>query len=287
MRRVVLIVALVVVASGIGILVLRGRCDDGKELVEFPYVIKIAPKNILFVDGHEFHGEVLCTWEPGDSLRIEGIPVLPRRPPPIPGQPKRTEEDFRRQYGEVPVVLELVEAGATWREAAKAYSRRIEKFVDDAKRAYWKVLEATGSEELAVQAVLDSVDRTLLDPSEEPRVFPSGMGFRLQGRRGGYSVAFGEKPPWEMPTLEEIQKVTHEKASEYTRGVARHLGNTRTACLEVPAAGLTVLGRGVVKRALRQIEEAEKGNMVDGPLPERELKLILMVREGEIDETDN
>jgi hypothetical protein len=301
----------VLVVSVIGLVVLRGRCDDSKGLVEFPYVVRIAPQNVLFVDGHEFHGEVVCTWEPGDSLRIEGIPVLPRRV--VRGEP--TEDELRQEFGRIPFVLECVDGGMSWGEAVREnklrqqysgnrfivervsegmswdesvdeYYAGIEETGDSANRAYWKVLEATGSKEMAAQAALDSLDRRLLDPSFEPRVSTGGMVMRFLGQQE-YSMAFTDKPPWEIPTLEEIQRVTHEKASDFMRRVARHVGETRTACLEIPTAGRTAFGRDVVRRASRQIEEAEKGNMVEGPLPEEELKLILMVRGVKVDGVDD
>ena len=51
--------------------------------------------------------------------------------------------------------------------------------------------------------------------------------------------------------------------------------------------GHTTLAGRAVEKALRQIEEGEKGKLTVGPIPERELKLILRVLGVEIDETAN
>ena len=281
MRRVGLVVAVAVIACGVGLLVLRGRCDDGreaKESVEFPYAVRIAPQNMLFVDGHEFHGEVVFSWEPGDSLRIEGIPVLPRRPlPEALRQPELSEEFLRRRYRRVPFVMERVEQGRTWGEAVSEYRPVKSAICREIDETYWRLVESTGSHDAAALALLDSLDRGIVDLLVDPQVFSWGMNVLLKGDSAMVSVAFGDEPPWERPTLEDIQRVTYEKASDFTRGMARNLSDITVTCLVV-APGRTDFGRGVVNRALKQIEEAEKGNMVEGPLPERELMLILMVR---------
>jgi hypothetical protein len=307
------LVVLVVVVLGMMVLVLRGRCDEDEDVVEFPHTIEIAPGNYLFVDGHEFHGEVVCTWEPGDSVRIEGIPVLPSRPMP---RKEPSEAELMGKYGDDAFMLERVDGGMTWKEALREkelwksyrwnpyiservdegmtwdeavgeYFRRMEETGDLANRAYWKVLEATGSKEKAAAAALDSLDRTVLDPSFEPRVATTGMALRFVGQEE-LQMAFTYKPPWEMPTLEELRKVTPKKARGLARSVARTLGRPKGTWMKVISSQvgeMTFAGRAVSK-ALKQIEEGEKGRLTTGPLPERELKLILSVRGVKIDETD-
>lgn len=311
MKRAIVIGLVVVVVVGVGFLVYRARCEDGSEgLVEFPYEIEIAPQNVLFVDGYEFHGKVTCTWEPGDSLRIEGIPILPRRPRPrelYPSeervQKKWANEPFVRQcvekgmtwheavreyelserYGQVPFVKQLVEQGRTWAAAVHEYNKRIEEITSASNRAYWKVLLSTGSKELAAQAALDSLERTFVDPSFEPKASAYGMVVKFQGYPVPHSIAFSEKPPWEMPSLEELQRVTRKKASDVARRLQRYLSQTGTQALMV-GSGHLELGGGVVEEAMRQIEEGRKGRLVEGPLDERELKLILLRKGVKIDE---
>jgi hypothetical protein len=282
-------------------------------VVEFPYTLEIAPGNYLFVDGHEFHGEVVCTWEAGDSVRIEGIPVLPSRPAP---RRERSESELMEKYGDDAFMLERVgegmtwsgalrekelwksyrsnpyisgrvDEGMTWDEAVGEYFRRLEETGDLANRAYWKVLEATGSKERAAAAALDSLDRTLLDPTFEPEVATTGMALRFVGQEE-LKMAFTYKPPWEMPTLEELQRVTPKKAQGLARSLALTLGRQEGTWMKVISSQvgkMTFAGRAVSK-ALKQIEEGEKGRLTTGPLPERELKLILSVRGVKIDESD-
>jgi hypothetical protein len=313
MRRVGLVV-LVVVVLGMVVIVLRGRCDEGEDVVEFPYTVEIAPGNYLFVDGHEFHGEVVCTWEPGDSVRIEGIPVLPSRPVPrrerseaelmekygddafmlecigrgMTWKEALREKELRRRHSGVPFVEKEVDKGATWHEAVNAYNREVDKVIDGVDMAYWEALVAGGSKTEAMQAALDSLDRSLLDPAAEVKASESGMSIQFEGRPGRISFFFPDKPPWEMPTLEELQRVTPKKAQGLARSLARTMkGYTGTWMVVISSqvGEMTFAGRAVSK-ALKQIEEGEKGRLTTGPLPERELKLILSVREVKIDESD-
>jgi len=286
MKRAIVIGLVVVVVVGVGFLVYRARCEDGSEgLVEFPYEIEIAPQNVLFVDGYEFHGKVTCTWEPGDSLRIEGIPILPRRPLPFGPPAEEREAMVRALFGKVPFVQEQLDSGKSWSEAMDAYERHLRRYIYNAKAVYWRVLERTRSEDSAVEAVIDSLDRSYLDPSFEPRVFPGGMQVKFLGERRPVGIDFGEKPPWEMPSLEELQRVTQERASDYVRGLARELGSsTETLVVRSITSSTTVMGRGVVEEAIRQIEEGRKGRLVEGPLDEEQLKLILLRKGVKIDE---
>jgi len=311
MKRVGLVVVVVAIL-GMMAVVLRGRCDEGKDEVEFPYTLEIAPGNYLFVDGHEFHGEVVCTWEVGDSVRIEGIPVLPSRPVP---RKERSEAELMEKYGgdafmlervdegmtwkealrekELwtsyrwnPYIVERVEEGMTWEEAVSEYFRRMEETGDLANRAYWKVLEATGSKEKAAAAALDSLDRTLLDPTFEPRVSTTGMALRFMGQEE-LGISFTYKPPWEMPTLEERQRVTPKKASYIIRSISSCASQTRTACMQLVSrtAHISLYG-GSVAKAVKQIAESKGGTISDGPIPEREMRRILSARGVKIYETD-
>jgi hypothetical protein len=311
MRRVGLVV-LVVVVLGV-VIVLRGRCDEGEDVVEFPYTVEIAPGNYLFVDGHEFHGEVVCTWEAGDSVRIEGIPVLPSRPVP---RRERSESELMEKYGDdafmlervgegmmwkealrekelmqryrgVPFVEKEVDKGATWHEAVNAYNREVDKVIDGVDMAYWEALVAGGSKTEAMQAALDSLDRSLLDPAAEVKASESGMSIQFEGRPGRISFFFPDKPPWEMPTLEELQRVTPKKASYIIRSISSCTSQTRTACMQLVSrtAHISLYG-GSVTKAVKQIAESKGGTISDGPIPEREMKRILSARGVKINETD-
>ena len=67
----------------------RGACQVEVPDIEFPYVLRIAEGNVLFVHGHEYRDSVIFTYEPGDSLRMEGMAILP--PPPFPSEPMSEE----------------------------------------------------------------------------------------------------------------------------------------------------------------------------------------------------
>jgi hypothetical protein len=196
------------------------------------------------------------------------------------------EKELWKSYRSNPYISGRVDEGMTWDEAVGEYFRRLEETGDLANRAYWKVLEATGSKERAAAAALDSLDRTLLDPTFEPEVATTGMALRFVGQEE-LKMAFTYKPPWEMPTLEELQRVTPKKASYIIRSISSCTSQTRTACMQLVSrtAHISLYG-GSVTKAVKQIAESKGGTISDGPIPEREMKRILSARGVKINETD-
>ncbi len=261
----------------LGLLLGGVSCADKETALQSPCTIKIAPGNYLFVAGHEFHGEVVCTWAAGDTLRIEGIPVLPRRIPPFTLSETRLEEI----YGKVPYVLDLVQKGTTWHEAVDQYHQETRKVELTARRVYWRVRETSGSGKLASQAVLDSLDRSLIDPSVEPTAGYSEISFKWAGLPGTGSFLFGSTPPPPDSLRGRPWTLTEKRASEFLSTLAMDLGNDPGPVMIVLApGGLTLVGKAVEK-ALSQIEAAEKGESAKGPLHDKEMEAIIAVRRGE------
>jgi hypothetical protein len=221
------------------------------------YTLTIAPGNYLFIYGHEFHGDVACTLEPGDSLRIGGLPVLPRRadPPPV-----LSEEEIREVFDDVPFIQERVQQGETWARASEAYYERVAQMRESAKGVYSRELARTGSRELAMEAALDSLDRSLLDPTFELEVSGSQIKLRLEGLvvPRSYDLA---APASSAPAAKSPRVATVPEAMEFLEGISGRLGGDLTAAvMEVLMGGDTRLVGAAVARALKQIEEGEKGN---------------------------
>jgi hypothetical protein len=254
------------------------RCGgDRSQSAEFRYTLTIAPGNYLFVYGHEFHGDVACTLEPGDSLRIGGLPVLPRRPEVAI---EISEERMREVYGQVPFMQERVRQGDSWHQAYDAYDRRETEMVQSADRAYRGEMGRTGSPELAGKAALDSLDRSLLDPTSEPEVIRGTLRVKMQGLAFWTSFPLGIKPS-STPPAKQPEVVTPEKAMGFLRKISITLGpEAGSGWMEVLTGGDTILAGASVPKALKQIEEGEKGNLTTGPLNRKELEGILAVRRG-------
>jgi len=247
---------------------------DRSQGAEFRYTLTIAPGNYLFIYGHKFEGDVVCTLEPGDSVRIGGLPVYPRRPAP----PRVfSEEEVREAFGEVTFVQDRVREGETWRQASQAHSQRLLEMERSASRVYSRELGRTGSRALAVRAAVDSLDRSLLDPAFEVRVNGSIIEYRAQGLHGWYHLDLGRKAP-SPPPIRQPRVATSKKAKEICVGLSDRLGGTGGVWMDVLTDDETILAGEAVARALRQIEEAEKGNPASGPLSSKELNGILAVR---------
>jgi hypothetical protein len=159
-------------------LLLPTGCGEEGEDIEFPYLLKVAAGNALIAHGHVFQSDVWCRWGPDDTLRIEGLAVLPS---PVHPMPPLSEARLCSLYNEVPFVQGLIATGHTWRDAADAYNRRRAAFEESLQVAYWRTLTATGSEDSAVEAMKEAMDWDLVDPSVEPKYTPGKVGFVCGG----------------------------------------------------------------------------------------------------------
>lgn len=256
---------------------------DSTSSLEFPHRLRIAPGNVLFVHGHEFRDEIVFTWQEGDTLRIEGLPVLP---PPSAPTSRLADDRLESLYGEVPYVQNLVAEGHSWRDAASAYNLRRGEFAKTLERVFWNALAVSGSESLAVKAVRDSMDWTIVSPSPEPKVTARGVGLAWKGMKYWYSIGFSDTPP-DGPPTPGTTRYTEKYIKSIVRGISERLGGEiETRWMEIISGGHTTLGGESVAEALRQIQEAENGRSIEGPLTERELLQILQVRGGVLKDED-
>ena len=69
--------------------------------VQFPLEFDVAPRNRLYLDG-ELVEHVCMTSVPGDSLYLNGVPILPRRHREIPWYEPPSDDDYLRWVGEAP-----------------------------------------------------------------------------------------------------------------------------------------------------------------------------------------
>lgn len=256
---------------------IQGCSGEGEE-TEFPYSMTIAPGNVLFVQGHEYHGEVWVTWEPGDSVRIDGYAVLPTPKSP----PKQLSDSIlARTYGNVPSVDSLVEKGATWHEAVNQYESRVTAFFRNAHRVYDNVFEVTGSKSKATQAVLDSMDTDLLDPGHETRYADGTIIVKWEGLPCEAVLYLHNDYLSSKEPVHPSRRFDESEVQAFVKSVAMRLeGRAGGVWMDVFSSGHTTLGGREVKKALNQIENAEQGEPCEGPMPERDVDLIVRVKAG-------
>lgn len=285
MRKLLLALFVLVVVVCLGLFLYRGKCDDKADVIEFPYQVVMAPQNLLIVDGYELRGKVVFTWEEGDSLRVNGIPIVPSRLSPFrppPEEEMRKKAWWREKLMELPYVAELVRSGKTVEEASEIYDRRCENAVDSVIAAYWRKYLATGSTDSGVAAAWGALDTVLFDPSQT-KIFPSGLVTKFKGRQYDFTIAFRDKPPWEYPSREEMSRFTYEKACYHVRSLRMDLKTSDTQVLVVNGS-YRVMGGRVVDEAVAQIEAGLKGRYIKGPLSEEDVRWVLLRRGVKVDE---
>ncbi|MFH1311654.1 MAG: hypothetical protein ABIJ00_00350 [Candidatus Eisenbacteria bacterium] len=247
--------------------------SSGEPSIEFPYVLKIAPGNVLVVYGHVIRNEVLVTWEPGDSLRVEGLPILPK--PSVP-RIVLSEHGLAKTYGRVDYVRERVDSGYTWRQATDASFQKRHEEIQSARAVYATVIDSTGSHEKAARAVSNSFDRSLLRPGYEPVVTLTHTSVEWQGGFTDHDM-----PELEFnrgnPDFKEIFKKTTEegRACFKTRQLVWWLGGPGICVVMENPGGMRASCGDSARRAVAQIEAAEMGSIKEGRIDETDLRRII------------
>ncbi len=250
---------------------------DFRRSLDFPYTIKIAPENRLYIHGYEITGEAHCTWAPGDTMRINGLAVLPT-PRSGSGRKVLSEGTLESLYKDVPFIAGLVEAGSTWAAASRLHSEKKSQLCLEAGNRYWDVLERTGSDELAARVVLDSLESDLLDPDYQPTVRNRTLLWKVRGRPEE-SFMMSERPDFEAATRGRGIPSERGARSQLTT-FARMLESERKLwVIVVRGSSETLLGGSNAEKALRQIEEAlQTGRVPTGPLSQHSVEEILTRR---------
>jgi len=246
--------------------------------IEFPYRFRMVPNHVLIVQGRHIEGDVELDWEPGDSLRIDGVAVIPF-PPSKPRE--YSEEELRRVYGEVPFVLERVRAGSTWAVAVKEYNDTRTRIVGRVRRRYWAVRDSTGSHGKAMRAALASLDRSLLDPEVEPRSTGNGILLKWAGLPGSEIIMHVNKRP--QPKPRGRKELSEAEAQHWAKLIIRRLApeNETPMVVAISRKGVFFFDSEDSRKAIRQLEEARRGVISEGPLPEYVMEEILEVYGGE------
>ncbi len=265
-----LVIAVVISLAGVA------AGNGSGEEIEFPYLLKIAPGNVLIVHGHDFRDEVWITWEPGDSLRVEGLPILPL--PPVPRK-VLSERGLAEVYGTVEHVRDLVDSGYTWRQATQAYLRERSDVRRSMVHLYEAVLDSTGSTDKAAGAVAEFSDRSLLEPGTKPVVTRTSIIVSWQGSVTEHIML---KPASGQERTEFPEVSEEDQAKIKTRDLAAWLDGRRTGTYVVLKShrGTNVFAGDAARSAIDQIEKAKEGNIGEGPVDKRELERVIEMQGG-------
>jgi hypothetical protein len=180
----------------------------------------------------------------------------------------------------VDYVRERVDSGYTWRQATDAYNKTIEKTIKSVLAVYRSVIDSSGSHEKAAEAVLGSLDRSLLEPGTEPVVTRTSLAVSWQGSIEEH-IMFGRLTARKQPESQETYKSTTEEdiVRRKTRELAAWLDGRRRGTYFVLKSprGTTILGGDAALRAVAQVDEARRGKFTEGPIDEIEMRRLLNV----------
>lgn len=251
-----------------------------------PCEFEVRPENRLYVYDHRVTAGVL-SLAPGDSLRINGVPVMPTLPKPAVEAERLSDERLTEVYGRVPLFQELVQSGLSVDMATREYFRANQRLWWRAHRAYEDArAEGAGLSE-AYHAVLDKIDE--LDEKDlvsESRMTSSGGGIELRWRgMCGWELLNFE---FGRDTLNSPEAMENER-----RWFAGKLYDEMCVqegprwCVITPWGELFITLAKRVEVAREQLRLArETGEITRGPLTERSIRNIIYNEGRELPEAD-
>ena len=197
---------------------------------------------------------------------------------PVPSPPPKEIPETRLQevYSEVPYVNDLVGRGVTWREAVRLYNSETRELEVEAMKRYFRVLDATGSSEVATRAAVDSLDTSLFDPDFDIEWEPGGITVKYEGMRWLADINLHQPAVLLPDSARRPPPVSEEDALAFLKAVAGRLsGDLGGSWMEVFSNHHFTLSGAAVRKALAQIEHSSPDSLADGPLCDRDLALIL------------
>ncbi len=232
-----------------------------RALVTLPLEFDIVSSNRLYVDG-VLVKHALLTTEDGGSLFLNGTPILPHRP--CPEGPPLPEETYERVYGAVPYVQELVESGASAREAGQAYlaaKRRVVGRLHElylAARESGKDRDAAGT--VAFDALRDLDEASLIDWDGEVTQSYNMFIVTWRGMRGEEEILFVDSGP------ERLQAPSEEAKQRLATRLYELLGRGGAPCWYVITCSSTSIdiGTEAVAKTQAHLDEARQTGVIEG-----------------------
>ena len=248
-----------------------------RALVALPLEFDVAPSNRLYVDGVLIEHAGITTSE-GDSLYLNGVPILPRRP--CPKSPPLSEETYARLYGSVPFVQRLMESGASAREAGEAYVAERDRMFRELRDIYvaarrsGKSKDEAGAEAFAALWEID--EEHLINWNGHVSQSYETIFVKWRGMKGKARMVLPDTVPDAAPK-KPVMPSEEEKRLLATR-LHELLGRGGAPCWYVITCGGTSIdvGEEAVARVKAHLDEArETGVVKGGVLSKRAVEQIL------------
>lgn len=253
-----------------------------------PVEFDVVAINRLYVDGVLIE-HVCLTTEEGDSLYLNGVPILPRRP--CPKSPPLSEEIYARLYGSVPFVQELMKSGVSAREAGEAYGAERDRIFRELRDIYvaarrsGRDKDAAGAEAFA--ALKDIDEHELINWDGEVSQSYNSFVVKWKGMRAKAGMLLPEpmqKAPPEQPAMPSEE----EKRILATR-LYQLLGRGGAPCWYViTCGGISIdVGEEAVARVKAHLDEARKTGVIKGGVLSRRPVEQILANEERIAQPSN
>ncbi|MFH1866351.1 MAG: hypothetical protein ABIK85_10755 [Candidatus Eisenbacteria bacterium] len=245
-----------------------------RALVTLPLEFEVPPENRLYLNGERIHF-VRLTADPGDSLRLNGVPIIPwRKKPPVPEE--HSEEQWLQVYGKVPFVEDLLVGGMSGSEAGRVYEQELRHIRAGLLRAYEEAREEgsdrTDAVEVAFSELRDIDTQNLVDWDTGAEATPTGIDLHWKGLPGLNALYLGD------PAERDDSPPTEDEKRLRATMIYERLAVLPGPCWYVIGEGFvaTIYGQSNVAEAMEQVETARNtGTVAEGWLPADAVRRIL------------
>lgn len=250
-----------------------------RALVQLPCEFQVKEENRLYVYGERMRS-VSLEVGPGDTLFLNGVPILPKRTPPPPAQtkPRPSDDPYAKLYGNVPFVVERVASGSTAAEAGRAYLRVQEQLRQRIYDTYFdgrsEGLAPVAAAERAFARLVELDTDELIDWTRSCEVRETDIRLFWKGWEWSSATLLLRDWPEEYRSSDHSEGKAQLLATQLYEFVA--LGEGPCWFL-IGATGRTLMcGEDRVSAALDQLAHARRtGEYGVSPLNSRQVQLIL------------
>lgn len=249
-----------------------GSLSPGERaLVSLPLEFEVLPGNRFYLYGKRVFRVQLATAE-GDSLYLNGVPILPVRTREIPPSEvfACSDEEGRKVYGDVPFVESRVAEGVSVGNAASEYLRAREELMIQLGKAYYRARASGADISTAGRAAFERLQQlegsALVDWERGPKAVKNCIRLFWLGMRGAEVLCFNDAPE------ETLQRARSEEDKRYMATMIYEALAVREPCwCLIGAGGFRIYsGKQDVSRLEREL---------DAVLREREPRPIYLLDE--------
>jgi len=130
-----------------------------------------------------------------------------------------------------------------------------------------------------MEAALEALDRSLLDPAVEPRSTGNGILLKWAGLRGEGIIDLRVRP---VEKVRKRKELSAAEAQHWAKMIIMRLEpvNETPMVVAISRGGASFLDSEASREAIRQLEAAKRGIVTEGPLSDATIREILEVYGG-------